>query len=115
MDHMNAITKISKADAAKCLGHEPRFGDVVWFPPVDGRWEPAFESNAKPRCKECGNIPEALMEIGRRVTDWIWRECNTCDDIVCEDCSDESDEGIVTCITCLSGEVMVENKRKEVA
>ena len=108
---------ITKAEAAKALGHEPRFGDVVWCDPkqCDGKWVAAFESNAKPRCKECGNIPEPLMVIGTFVPDWMWRNCDTCEDIVCEDCSDETDEGINTCITCLSGEVMVENRKKELA
>ena len=31
---------------------------------------------------------------------WFWRECGTCDSMVCGKCSDSNDQGEVICLKC---------------
>jgi len=54
------------------------------------------------KCSDCG---KQLKSIFRDGNEWFYRECDTCHQAVCEDCSDE-DEGVVECVTCITARLI---------
>lgn len=76
---------ISYQEAKKALGRTPIHGDSIFDEEAGTR---VWESQSKPKCHVCHKTAESTLEIGKRVSDWIFRECNSCDQPVCEECYD---------------------------
>ena len=65
--------------------------------------------SANQECGECGcSVKPIFVDTQNDPDTWFWRECDTCDDVVCEKCSD-SNEGAVKCVTCLQEEMLRRN------
>jgi hypothetical protein len=62
------------------------------------------EAPRKQKCFVCGKAVKPLMKCTKDPEDWIWRECDTCLELCCADCS-ECDEktGLVECNDCYEG------------
>ena len=57
--------------------------------------------HSKQSCNECNVAIEPIFKDDHRKADtWFWRECDSCENPVCENCSTQDDEGHVECITC---------------
>jgi len=55
-------------------------------------------------CYLCSTEMEAVFKDTPNDTNtWFWRECDTCDEVVCANCSDDHEDGIV-CVECLKEE-----------
>ena len=54
-----------------------------------------------PRCSCCGARATVLMEIGKFRSDWIIKDCDTCQENCCDKCSDTDENGHVTCVACM--------------
>ena len=62
------------------------------------------------KCSDCGKQVKSIFMDGN---EWIYRECDTCYQIVCEDCSDE-DNGKVECLYCIT-ERLIKSKEEHQA
>lgn len=55
-----------------------------------------------PTCSCCGEKPaQVLFKDGRSAEDWLLASCDTCLELVCEDCQDVDDSGKITCTDCI--------------
>lgn len=50
------------------------------------------------KCSVCDKTIRPIWSVGR---DIFYRQCDTCLENVCENCSDEDDDGIVECLSCI--------------
>lgn len=67
------------------------------------------EAPRKQKCSVCGKTLKPSMKITKDPEDWIWRECDTCLEPCCPDCSEDIDPppgeyiGSVECTDCYEG------------
>ena len=71
------------------------------------RTHPNGRAHSKQACEECGTAVEPIFkEDPQSAETWHWKECDTCWNIVCENCADTDETtGITICITCLTEQV----------
>jgi hypothetical protein len=59
------------------------------------------EKTRKRACSECGKRIKPIFKATPDPLDWIFRECETCHEEFCKECSFEDETtGIVQCYTC---------------
>ena len=57
------------------------------------------------KCSVCGKRVKSIFRDG---SDYFYRECDTCHEVVCEHCSDEDDNGKVECTFCITDRLIKE-------
>ena len=58
------------------------------------------------KCSDCNKQVKSIWDDGYS---FFYRECDTCHQIVCENCSD-MDDGVVECLYCITERLIKEGK-----
>ncbi len=67
-------------------------------------------TTAKQKCENCGTPVKPIFKAGPSPEDWFWHQCDTCDEVFCEECAWTEDDGTVMCSTCYQTKLLQEGK-----